>query len=177
MSHHKAGARFGVSATSVSRWHQREREEGKPLSKALGGNWRSQAIEAHGTVILAIIAETRDIKLAEIKARQQEIGVRVNIAGLWRFFDPTGSRSKESAHAGEQDRPDVLTRREEWFEEQLDLDPERLVFINETLASTNMARRRGRSLRGELLRVGVPRGHWKTTPFVGALTLRGFIAP
>ena len=30
---------------------------------------------------------------------------------------------------------------------------------------------------GERLRVSVPHGHWKTTTFVGALTLRGFIAP
>ena len=40
-----------------------------------------------------------------------------------------------------------------------------------------MARRYGRCLRGKRLRVGVPYGHWKTTTFVGALTLRGFIAP
>jgi transposase len=51
------------------------------------------------------------------------------------------------------------------------------VFIDETWASTNMARRHGRCQRGERLRVGVPHGHWKTTTFVGALTLRGFIAP
>ncbi len=41
----------------------------------------------------------------------------------------------------------------------------------------NMARRHGRCPRGERLRIGVPHGHWKTTTFVGALTLRGFIAP
>jgi transposase len=40
-----------------------------------------------------------------------------------------------------------------------------------------MARRHGRCPRGQRLRVGVPHGHWKTTTFVGALTLRGFIAP
>jgi transposase len=51
------------------------------------------------------------------------------------------------------------------------------VFIDETWASTNMARRHGRCMRGERLRVGVPHGHWKTTTFIGALTLRGFIAP
>jgi transposase len=51
------------------------------------------------------------------------------------------------------------------------------VFIDETWASTNMARRHGRCARGERLRVGVPHGHWKTTTFIGALTLRGFIAP
>ena len=40
-----------------------------------------------------------------------------------------------------------------------------------------MARRHGRCPRGKRLRIGVPHGHWKTTTFVGALTLRGFIAP
>lgn len=70
-----------------------------------------------------------------------------------------------------------MKRREDWFEGQLDLDPEKLVFIDETWAATNMARQHGRCRRGERLRVGVPHGHWKTTTFVGALTLRGFIAP
>lgn len=40
-----------------------------------------------------------------------------------------------------------------------------------------MVRRYGRCRRGERLRVGVPHWHWKTTTFVGALTIRGFIAP
>jgi len=40
-----------------------------------------------------------------------------------------------------------------------------------------MARTHGRCRRGERLRMGVPHGHWKTTTFVGALTLRGMIAP
>lgn len=57
------------------------------------------------------------------------------------------------------------------------LGPERLVFINGTWASTNMARRHGRCARGQRLRIGVPHGHWKTTTFVGALTTRGFSGP
>jgi hypothetical protein len=48
---------------------------------------------------------------------------------------------KKTAHAAEQDRPDILRRREAWFDGQLDLDPGRMVFIDEAWASTNMARR------------------------------------
>jgi transposase len=84
---------------------------------------------------------------------------------------------KKSAHASEQDRPDILKRREDWFAGQLDLDPERLVFIDETWTSTNMARRCGRAPKGERLRAGVPHGHWKTTTFVGALRRTGMVAP
>jgi transposase len=52
-----------------------------------------------------------------------------------------------------------------------------LVFIDETWASTKMARTHGRCRRGERLRVGVPHGHWKTTTFVAGLTTRGVVAP
>jgi hypothetical protein len=61
----------------------------------------------------------------------------------------TGSRGKKTAHATEQDRPDILKRRQDWFALQLDLDPERLVIIDETWTSTNRARRHGRCARGE----------------------------
>ena len=70
-----------------------------------------------------------------------------------------------------------MKRREDWFEGQLDLDPQRLVFIDETWASTNMARRYGRAPRGQRLRMSVPHGHWKTTTFVAALRLTGMTAP
>ena len=84
---------------------------------------------------------------------------------------------KKSGHAAEQDRPDVLERRWDWFEGQLDLDPAKLVFIDETWASTNMARTHGRAPKGERLRAGVPHGHWKTTTFVAGLRHTGMVAP
>ena len=51
------------------------------------------------------------------------------------------------------------------------------MFIDETGASTKMARLYGRSPRGERCRAPVPHGHWKTTTFVGALRLEGMTAP
>jgi len=80
-------------------------------------------------------------------------------------------------HAAEQDRPDVASRRQAWFDAQPDLDPARLVFIDETGASTRMARLHGRAPRGQRCRAAVPHGHWKTTTFVGALRLSGMTAP
>jgi transposase len=70
-----------------------------------------------------------------------------------------------------------LRRRWRWFEAQPDLEPERLVFIDETGASTKMARRYGRSLRGARCRAPVPHGHWRTTTFIAALRLEGMTAP
>jgi transposase len=70
-----------------------------------------------------------------------------------------------------------VTRRQDWFDGQLDLDPARIVFIDETWASTAMARLRGRAPRGERLRAGIPGGHWKTTTFVAGLRVTGMVAP
>lgn len=64
-----------------------------------------------------------------------------------------------------------------WFEGQLDLDPDRLVFIDETGATTKMARLRGRAPRGERCRASVPHGHWKTTTFTAGLRRSGLMAP
>lgn len=58
-----------------------------------------------------------------------------------------------------------------------DLDPARLVFLDETWATTNMARRYGRAPRGERALDFVSHGHWHTTTFVGALRTDGFVAP
>ena len=70
-----------------------------------------------------------------------------------------------------------MKRREAWFEGQLDLDPGRLVFVDETGATTKMARLRGRAPKGERCRAAIPHGHWKTTTFVAGLRLSGMTAP
>ena len=84
---------------------------------------------------------------------------------------------KKTAHASEQERADIKERREAWFDSQLDLDPEKLVFIDETWTTTNMARKNGRAPKGERLRAGVPHGRWMTTTFVAGLRLTGMTAP
>jgi hypothetical protein len=70
----------------------------------------------------------------------------------------------------------VVKRRRCWLAGELALDPGRLVFIDETWASTNMVRRYGRCPRGERLKVGIPHGHWKMTTFVAGITSGGIIA-
>ncbi len=67
--------------------------------------------------------------------------------------------------------------REAWFDLQPEFAPEHLIFIDESGLSTNMARMRGWSRKGERCKAAIPHGHWKTITFVGGLTLNGFIAP
>jgi transposase len=71
----------------------------------------------------------------------------------------------------------VAQARDEWRASQGELNPERLVFIDETGAATDMARRHGRCPRGQRLVCSVPWGHWKTTTFVAALRVGEIAAP
>jgi transposase len=57
------------------------------------------------------------------------------------------------------------------------LDIERLVFIDETWAKTNMAPIRGWCRKGERLPAHVPHGHWKTMTFLAGLRCGGITAP
>jgi transposase len=88
----------------------------------------------------------------------------------------TGSVAKKTGHAAERERADALNARKVWFDGQLDLEPERLVFIDETSTATNMTRGHGRCHRGERLRMGYPHGHRKTTTLVAGLRMSGMVA-
>jgi DDE superfamily endonuclease len=89
------------------------------------------------------------------------------------FSRLTTSPSKKSLHAAEQQRPDVVEARRAFIRRQPALDPERLVFLDET--SATMTRRLGRcALR---LLAPVPHGHWKTTTLVAGLRTTGITAP
>lgn len=84
---------------------------------------------------------------------------------------------KKSLHAAEQDRSDVAEARRVFIRRQAALDPDHLVFIDETWAATNMTRRYGRSGRGLRLLAPVPHGHWKVTTLVAGLRASGITAP
>jgi transposase len=71
----------------------------------------------------------------------------------------------------------VVAQRAAWRALQPEIDIDRLVFIDETGASTKMARLYGRSLRGKRCLAPIPHGHWQTTTFVGALRATGMTAP
>ena len=57
------------------------------------------------------------------------------------------------------------------------LDPARLVFIDETAVSTNLARVRGRAPSGDRVIGTVPLGAWETITFVAALRHNKMTAP
>ena len=71
----------------------------------------------------------------------------------------------------------MAAERAAWKASQPEIDIHRLVFIDETGASTKMARLYGRSPYGQRCVAALPHGHWKTITFVAGLRATGMIAP
>jgi transposase len=100
-------------------------------------------------------------------------------AASWRFITHSSGWDiaiKKTLHASEQKRSDVKDRRETWISEQGCLDVQRLVFLDESGAKTNMTRLRGRARGAARVMDSAPHGHWCTTTMIGSIRLDGTIA-
>ena len=179
MSRRQAAARFDVGPATAVRWAKRVETTGDVAPMKMGGDRRSQRIEAHAEFILKEIKTKPDTTIMELRDKLRERhGLSLGYGTVWRFLARHKiTRKKKTGHASEQEREDVEASREAWFEGQLDLDPEKLVFIDETSISTSMARRFGWAPRGERCRASIPFGHWKTTTFVAGLRVDRIDAP
>ena len=135
LSCRQAAARFGVSASSATRWQEMRRLGGRPAQaagrgSALASNRGPCRSDPRGP---GPGARHHPARVEGVLGRARGL---VSVSALWRFCRRHQiTRKKKTAHAAEQDRPDIRRRREAWFEGQLDLDPERLIFIDETWAS------------------------------------------
>ncbi len=79
--------------------------------------------------------------------------------------------------ASEQQRPDVALARENFFAEQLkDVPLNDVVVLDESYATTQFTRLRGRCPRERRLVAAVPHGHWKTLTMLAAITVHGVLA-
>ena len=179
MSRRQAAARFDIGPATAVRWAKRVEITGDVAPLKMGGDHRSQRIEAHADFILGQLEEKPDLTIMELREKIRERhGLSFGYGTVWRFLARHRmTRKKKTGHASEQEREDVEAAREAWFEGQLDLDPSKLVFIDETALSTNMARRFGWAPRGERCRASVPFGHWETQTLIAALRFDRIDAP
>src|SRR3954469_16521751 len=123
----KAAARFEVAASTAIKWRERLRDSGERSARRQGRRPGSK-LDPHRDFLLAAVEAEPDSTLKELQRRLvEERGVRASIDTIWTFLDRHDlTFKKKSAHAAEQNRPDVREEREDWFEGQLDLDPEKL---------------------------------------------------
>ena len=139
--------RFEVSRVWVYQVARRYQDSGMRASRAVGGYRRSRLAEWEA-VLRGWIKEQPDLTLAQLCERLADRGVHIKIPALWHQLDNWGLSPKRTLHASEQQRADVQRARRKWHTQQRHRDAARLVFLDETWASINMARRYGRAPRG-----------------------------
>ena len=174
---HEVARIFGVSASCVIKLMQRFSALGHCRPEKFGGYKRS-ILEEHEGTVRALIHARPDLTISELWRELTGAGIKVGRSSVGRFVERLKlTYKKKTLRAAEQKRPDVAAARQVWSEAQKSLDPRRLVFVDETWASTNMAPRYGRCEKGKRLIAHVPFGHWKTTTLIAALRHDGVTAP
>jgi hypothetical protein len=123
----------------MRRWRRR----GTAQPERIGG-WKRSTLAAHGARVRALVAAQPDLTIAELQSRLAAAGIAVSRSSVGRFLIATGLTQKKTQHAAGHDRPDVAAARLAWRAGQPEPSPERLGLIDETCASTAMARRYGR---------------------------------
>lgn len=97
MSRNAAARRFGVGIASAVRWVARFQATGTVARSPMGGDRRSQRIEAHRDYLLGLNRRQPDMTLLEIQARLiANCGERFAYSVLWRFFDRHGISYKKN---------------------------------------------------------------------------------
>ncbi len=155
---------------------KQHRDADPALRRPVGG--RKPKLDRAGRDQLAKwVAERPDATLEELRARvAKELKVTVSIGCLFNTLRALKlTFKKKSLVAAEQkERPDVSKARDAFFAEQLKGVPlADIVVMDESYATTQFTRLRGRAPAGERLHEHVPHGHWKRLTILGAMTVSG----
>ena len=151
LSRRAAARRFEVSVRFVIKLMQRWRREGSVEPERYGG-WKRPALAAHAERVHDLLRREPDLTIAELRSRLAAAAIQVSPAAISRFLTAAGlPRTKRPSPRPSRSGWPSTAARAVWRGRQAELSPERLVFVDETWATTNMARRHGRVRRGQRL--------------------------
>ena len=132
----------------------RARNSGLPLGDG--------KLSARRELLEETVAQVGDITLPELAgALASATGVIAHAASIGRFLRKLGYTHKKSHWSLPNGCARVKHLWQEWFKHRIpnmQAHPDRLVFINETEANTNLTSLLGRSLRGKRLEMTTPFG-------------------
>lgn len=89
---------------------------------------------------------------------------------------PARPGAQKTLRAKEQDRAELAHERAAWRAELAEVDPKRLVFLDESGVDTRLTRTHGRAAKGKRALGTVPWGHWKRLTIIGGLAREGVVA-
>ncbi len=152
-----AGA-AGVDAAGLCRAHERTQPVAKPSRRPrFQRRYTSTNVE-----LLAAVDEAREqIHNFCISLWLRRMGARLKIKSL---------------HAAERDIKTSRKQREEFLEKIRSIEPEHLVFIDDSSVTTAMTRLYGCSVGGRRIYEGTPDSRWSILTIISDMSYRGMIA-
>ena len=163
----------GYHLNSVSRWIREYKRESR-LEARERGRRPSVFSNSEREELIELINNRVDITLEEIRSH---FAKNCSLAAIHKLIKKLGfTFKKKTLKASELEREDIVQARSEWGEFQNNTDSNRLVFLDETGAKTNMTRRYGRSMKGKRCYDLSPAGHWKSVTILSAIRLNGVVS-
>jgi transposase len=165
---------FCVSLTFVIRLLRRRREADTLDPKPHGG-CPSPSLGPDDMQRLAeLIGKQPDATLKQLRERG---GFQCSLTTIWRALRRLGqTRKKKTLHADEQGRPDVQKKRRSFRRKVKQIEPQRLIFVDETGVTTAMTPAYAWAPRGERAYASAP-GAWESVTVIAAMGLEGVRAP
>ncbi len=162
--------RFCVSEGMVKKLIQQRRHLGDIRPQHHRSGRKPKILATHRQAIRKNLAAKPDLTLEELR---DAVGLECTIQALHYALVDMGLTYKKTLRASEQDRDDIVKARRQWRRRQNRFDPNRLVFLDESGAQTNMTRLRGRAGRGKRVNAAAPCGRWASTTMIGSIRLDG----
>jgi transposase len=165
---------FRVSISFVSRLLAQRRDRDTLAPKPHGGCPPAVLSQADREQLVRLAQEHNDATLAQLRQRG---GFQCSLTTIWRVLRQHGlTYKKKSQHATEQQRPDVQRKRRSFRKQVQRIDPQRLVFVDETGLTTAMSPTHAWAPRGQRA-VGSAPGAWESITLIVGLRADGVSAP
>jgi transposase len=161
---HEIAARFSVSVSFLARLLRQRRRTNSLAPRPHGGGHPPAYSTTDRDRLRQFVQEQPDATLAELR---QRLGRTCSLTALWRTLRQLRlTRKKKTLRADQQNTPTVQAQRATFHKKVARLDPHRLIFIDETGATTAMTRTYGRAACGE-----------RVYGSVSGMRLSGVVAP
>jgi transposase len=166
--------RFLVNVSTIVRLLNRQRLTGSAEPKPHAGGRRSALGPDDLERLRELIREQPDATFEELRDR---LGVNCSRMAIFRAVNRLRiTRKKKVLHATSRDTPKARRQRSAFRRKLAGIEPQRLVFVDETGTNTAMTRTYGRAPVGERVTGAVP-GFWTTMTLICGLRLSGVTAP
>ncbi len=173
----QAAKLFRVSISYVSKAVSRRRQTGESAARPQRGHVRPKLAPLQDA-IRAEVERRADVTLAELAIWLHRTHAASASSGLLsRTLAQLGlTRKKVAARGGAGPSRDGRRTRG-MAGGATGVEPRQACLIDETWATTNMARRYARGRRGARVVAAVPHGRWRTSTFIAGLRQNGLTAP